>query len=485
MKGMEGNADENKDGTITFAEMHSYLTKSVVRFAMTMNRIQEPQLFGDGSRVLIGNFGPASVNQQSVTGGAVIKDCPECPEMVVIPAGSFVMGSENRADEKPPHSVNIRSFLIGKTEVTQKLWSHVMGSNPSKFKECGPECPVENVSWDNVHNFIRKLNQQTGKVYRLPSEAEWEYAARAGTTTDWSFGNEESRLGDYAWYYENSGGNPHAVGQKLPNAFGLYDMHGNVWEWTQDCWHASYADAPTDGSSWSCNHKAYDYVRRGGSWEYGPAFLRSASRPIPNRLLDDLNGFRLVRDLFNAEAGSIAEQESKQAEDPGKATDEKAAEAAARKQKDKEVAARIERARQRKEQEDRISKMAKELENKELTEGAKKRILKGADVEITALDTAFNLVAKVSDRYAASIQAAIRPNITFDPSSLTGNPAVEILVGLTADGAIIAATVVKSSGAEGWDTAAMRAVRKTERLPKDENGRVPPTLALVLRPRER
>ena len=126
------------------------------------------------------------------------------------------------------------------------------------------------------------------------------------------------------------------------------------------------------------------------------------------------------------------------------------------------------------------------MEIKEQTEVVKKmRIAKNADVEITAVDTASTLAAKISDKYAASIQAAIRPNITFDPSSLTGNPAVEILVGLTADGAIISSAVVKSTGAEGWDTAALRAVRKTERLPKDENGRVPPTLLLVLRPRER
>jgi colicin import membrane protein len=158
---------------------------------------------------------------------------------------------------------------------------------------------------------------------------------------------------------------------------------------------------------------------------------------------------------------------------------------AARKAKEKEEAARKERERQRKEQEDRIKKMAKELEIKEQTEDLKRRILKNADVEITALETATNLVAKISDKYALSIQAAIRPNITFDPDSIVGNPAVEIQIGLIPDGTIVSIITVKPSGNKSWDIAAARALDKTERLPKDENGRVPTTLSIVLRPRER
>ena len=230
--------------------------------------------------------------------GTIIKDCAECPELLVLPAGSFVMGSEKNADEKPPRTVYIRSFLMGRTEITQKQWRDVMGSNPSRFSGCG-ECPVESVSWDDVQQFIAKLNQKTGQKYRLPSEAEWEYAARAGTTTEWSFGNDESKLGNYAWYSANSGRKTQAVAQKLPNAFGLYDMHGNVWEWTQDCWHDNYIGAPTDGSVWTVGCSGDVRVRRGGSWGYNPAFLRSADRSRFNPgSRYDTGGFRLARTLF-------------------------------------------------------------------------------------------------------------------------------------------------------------------------------------------
>ena len=230
--------------------------------------------------------------------GTSVNDCAECPEMVVIPAGSFVMGSDKSNDEKPSHTVYIRSFLMGRTEVTQKQWLDVMGSNPSRFDACGPECPVENVSWDGVQQFISKLNQKTGQNYRLPSEAEWEYAARAGTTTEWSHGNDESKLGNYAWFERNSGGKTQEVGQKLSNAFDIYDMHGNVWEWTQDCWHGSYAGAPTDGSAWTTGCSGNYRVLRGGSWGNYPAFLRSAIRI---RYTPDFrgigSGFRLAREL--------------------------------------------------------------------------------------------------------------------------------------------------------------------------------------------
>ena len=235
--------------------------------------------------------------ESNTVSGSMIKDCTECPEMVVIPAGSFVMGSERNADENPPHTVYIRSFLMGRTEVTQKQWLDVMGSNPSRFSGCGPECPVESVSWDDVQQFIAKLNQKTGQKYRLPSEAEWEYAARAGTTTHWSFGNNESKLGDYAWYSANSGRQTQEVGQKLPNTFGLYDMHGNVWEWTQDCWHQNYTGAPTDGSAWTTGCSGNYRVLRGGSWYIIPANLRSAFRlsnlPVIRYFI---YGFRLTHD---------------------------------------------------------------------------------------------------------------------------------------------------------------------------------------------
>ena len=232
-----------------------------------------------------------------VTPATVVKTCAECPEMVVIPAGSFVMGSNNSSVEQPTHSVNLRSFLMGKTEVTQGQWEAVMGHNPSKNK--GLMLPVENVSWNEVQQFIAKLNTSTRQKYRLPSEAEWEYAARAGTTTDWSFGDDESKLWSHAWYSANSGGTTQAVGQKLPNAFGLFDVHGSVWEWTRDCWHENYAGAPTDGSAWTTGCTGNHRVLRGGSWWYGPASLRSAKRIgfVPDLRGSYGIGFRLARDL--------------------------------------------------------------------------------------------------------------------------------------------------------------------------------------------
>jgi formylglycine-generating enzyme required for sulfatase activity len=160
-------------------------------------------------------------------------------EFVLIQAWTFQMGSNNgEPNEKPVHMVRIsRPFYLGKYEVTQAQWEAVMGNNPSQFKG-DPNSPVENVSWDDVQEFIKRLKRlntrESGVKYRLPREAEWEYAAQAGTTTAYSFGNDPSQLGEYAWYGENANGETHPVGQKKPNPWGLYDMHGNVWEWVQD-----------------------------------------------------------------------------------------------------------------------------------------------------------------------------------------------------------------------------------------------------------
>jgi len=249
--------------------------------------------------------------RQKVAPGAIFKDCPGCPEMVVLPSDSFLMGSPypeqdpfsderpkviGLPNEKPQHRVQIQTFAIGKYEVTQEQWYTVMGNNPSVNK--GRLLPVEHISSDDAQQFITKLNQKTGQKYRLPSEAEWEYAARAGTTTEWSHGNDESKMQNYAWYDVNSGGKTQAVGQKLPNAFGLFDMQGNVWEWTQDCWHENYADAPTDGSPWKNACADARKVRRGGSWSSRPSNLRSAYRLVSDSYFRvDGNGFRLARDL--------------------------------------------------------------------------------------------------------------------------------------------------------------------------------------------
>ena len=172
-----------------------------------------------------------------------------------------------------------------------------MGDNPSKNSDCGNSCPVELVSWADAQEFTKRLSQKTGKKYRLPSEAEWEYAARAGSTTEWSFGEDENQLDEYSWYLSNSVGKTHPAAEKRPNAFGLFDMYGNVNEWTQDCVNNNYVGAPTDGLAWtegSCTRR----VIRGGSWYSSPIDLRSASRPWSpaTAFLSDDIGFRIARE---------------------------------------------------------------------------------------------------------------------------------------------------------------------------------------------
>ncbi|WP_341736916.1 bifunctional serine/threonine-protein kinase/formylglycine-generating enzyme family protein [Microcoleus sp. CAWBG640] len=209
-------------------------------------------------------------------------------EMVQIPGGTFMMGAPDNeqggcSDESPQHRVTVPTFFAGKYAITQAQWEAVMGNNPSRFK--GEKRPVENVSWDDAVKFCKKLSQTTGKTYRLLSEAEWEYACRAHTTTPFHFG--ETITPELVNY---DGNNPYAkaskglyrkettdVGSFPPNAFGLYDMHGNVWEWCSDKWHDNYNGAPTDGSSWETGGSEYR-VQRGGSWFNNAVDCRSAIR---------------------------------------------------------------------------------------------------------------------------------------------------------------------------------------------------------------
>lgn len=159
-------------------------------------------------------------------------------EMIAIPGGSFQMGSNDFFDTQPIHRVKLSPFHIGKYQVTQAQWQAVIGNNPSHFK--GDKLPVEQVSWAMGAEFCEKLSKQTGKNYRPPTEAEWEYACRAGSTTRYCFGDDEASLDEYAWHKKNSGGKTHSVGEKKPNAWGLHDIHGNVLEWCQDCYEENY-----------------------------------------------------------------------------------------------------------------------------------------------------------------------------------------------------------------------------------------------------
>ena len=240
-----------------------------------------------------------NADEHSYSNG-VIDEPLAAMKFVKISGGSFKMGSnDTRNDAGPVHGVNLKSFQMMTTEVTQGMWKAVMGSNPSKFK--GDNLPVESVSWIECEEFIKKLNQgDPGKGYRLPTEAEWEFACRAGTTTFYHSGNTESELERVGWYNGNSGSKTHPVRQKEPNTWGLYDMHGNVYEWCEDWYHRNYNNAPSNGSAWNFP-SGKKRVLRGGSWGYSPDYCRSADRgkSEPSYSGSYYSGFRLVR---NADA---------------------------------------------------------------------------------------------------------------------------------------------------------------------------------------
>jgi len=309
------NVEEINDGT--YDELYARLTgqKLVLKPALGELRHLEPIDFLD--LVSEQNYEvELDLNYQKPAIGALRKVITECQsydipktftssstgmEFVFIPAGKFMMGSpsdekDRYNDEGPAHEVTIKNpFYLGKYPVTQKQWEKVMGSNPSRFK--GDDLPVENVSWDGVQKFIKKFNEMEGTdKYCLPSEAEWEYACRAGTTTRFCFGDDESKLGDYAWYGDNSDSKTHPVGQKQPNPFGLYDMHGNVWEWVQDRWHDNYKGAPFDGSAWESGDNS-DRVLRGGGWRNYAGYCKAAGRYGGGSGLGGGVGFRLLRKL--------------------------------------------------------------------------------------------------------------------------------------------------------------------------------------------
>ena len=205
-------------------------------------------------------------------------------EMMLIPAGEFMIGSPDGeklapSDEKPQHRVRItRPFYFGKYLVTQEHWKSVMGNNPSHFT--GSKNPVDSVSWEDSQKFLAKLNAKVGKQvgrFVLPTEAQWEYACRAGSSTHYFFGDDESKLDEYAWYGSNSSNTTHPVGQKKANGWGLYDMEGNVWEWCRDWYDEGYYKvSPVDDPSGPAKGKFH--VQRGGSWNNGDWRCRCAIR---------------------------------------------------------------------------------------------------------------------------------------------------------------------------------------------------------------
>jgi formylglycine-generating enzyme required for sulfatase activity len=221
--------------------------------------------------------------------------------IVFVKGGTFQMGSYGSANEEPIHSATISDFYIGKYEVTQKEWREIMGTNPSRFKDCD-NCPVETVSWNDVQEYIKKLNAKTGKNYRLPTESEWEYAARGGNQSNGHKYSGSNTISSVAWYVENTyylgrehknyGTNP--VGQKSSNELGIYDMSGNVWEWCSD-WYRSRYYARYHANSTSGPSSGSNRVLRGGSWYDAASGCRVAYRGNYNpRNRYDYVGFRLV-----------------------------------------------------------------------------------------------------------------------------------------------------------------------------------------------
>lgn len=302
IKGMELEPYER---TQTVREWLDLVMPSQVKFSIPTPKFKFEYAKIDKNLKITKYPGEAECFTQDLGNGVIL-------EMVKIPGGSFIMGApkdekQSRDTERPQHKVNIQPFFMGKFQVTQEQYQVIMGKNPSSFK--GKKRPVEKVSWYNAVEFCEQLSKLTGKKYRLPSEAEWEYACRAGTTTPFHFG--ETITTDLANYNGNHtyGAAPKGlyrkqttdVGSFAANSFGLYDMHGNVREWCLDDWHDNYQGAPTDGIAWfndnkNLYQKTGGAVLRGGSWFFIPNSCRSASRNNSSSRVVSGNGigFRVV-----------------------------------------------------------------------------------------------------------------------------------------------------------------------------------------------
>jgi len=250
-----------------------------------------------GLQVMASNAQAAEGKQGTVTepaAGTVWTEPTTGMEFVWAPSGCFQMGGNGEAFEQPVHKVCVKGFWLGRYEVTQKQYQQIMGENQSLFQ--GSSNPVDRVNWNDAIDFANKMGSRTGTKVRLPSEAEWEYACRAGGMHEQYCGNgAPDNLG---WFSDNSGMITHPVGQLAANNWGLYDMSGNMWEWTQDCYNKhNYKGAPADGSAWESS-ECVMRVSRGGAWNNTPDVLRAAHRKFDDANgRDSINGFRVVRKL--------------------------------------------------------------------------------------------------------------------------------------------------------------------------------------------
>ena len=234
-----------------------------------------------------------------VTAGHSLAAGPEI-EMVSVKGGCFKMGDsfgDGSWEERPEHEVCLNDFFIGKYDVTQAQYKKITGKKPSEFANCGPDCPVENVSKKDADTFINKLNKVSGKKYRLPTEAEWEYAARSGGQNEkWAGTSIPEDLGEYAWFNDNSDLKPHPIGSRKPNGLGIYDMSGNVWQWCSDWYNDNYyTKSPKDNPKGIPS--GFTHVVRGGSWNSPAGDIRASHRDafVPG-YKDRATGFRLVLD---------------------------------------------------------------------------------------------------------------------------------------------------------------------------------------------
>jgi formylglycine-generating enzyme required for sulfatase activity len=293
--------------------------KSVATAVFTENAVETGDAFGsfDFETVTVNDRGEV-IDRKQLTAQFFKEPIAAGLEMVAIPSGKFMMGSpqsehDRYDDENPQHEVKVSSFFMGKYPVTQVQWRLIanmslveqeLDPEPSDFK--GDNLPVEKVLWRQTQEFCARLSRATGRSYRLPTEAEWEYACRAGTSTPFYFG--DTITGKLANYYSDLiyqretkvelRNKTTPVGEYIPNAFGLYDMHGNVWEWCQDHWHSNYNGAPDDGSAWIDSDENIERVLRGGSWDDSPSDCRSAVHSHFGNETDSI-GFRVVCEMSN------------------------------------------------------------------------------------------------------------------------------------------------------------------------------------------